>query len=186
MSNRWQSNMSFSMTRTNAPFSDRQALNPNSEINTAERFWEYTAKVSGGYILPFDVVASANYERRQGAPQSRQHQFTGGTAIRSIVLNLDPLGTIRLPSTNLVIGAYVGGTFRFLQCVQCELRDGQEPAVRLDVPGSEQYHPAADSPGRGDLQLLGSPKGLGYMCRESVAQGFSPAPAASRAALPGS
>lgn len=102
MSNRWQSNMSFSMTRHNSPFDDRQALNPNSEINTANRYWEYTGKVSGGYILPFDIVASANFERRQGIPQARQHQFTGGAAIRSIVLNVEPLGSIRLPSTNLV------------------------------------------------------------------------------------
>jgi hypothetical protein len=102
MSDRWQSNVSFSMTRHNSPFEDRQPLNPNSEINTANRYWEYTAKLSGGYVLPFDVVASANYERRQGLPQARQHQFTGGTAIRSIVLNVEPLGSIRLPSTNLV------------------------------------------------------------------------------------
>jgi hypothetical protein len=102
MSGRWQSNASFSMTRHNSPFDDRQALNPNSEINTANRYWEYTAKISGGYILPFEVIASANYERRQGLPQARTHQFTGGTAIRSIVLNVEPLGSIRLPSTNLV------------------------------------------------------------------------------------
>jgi hypothetical protein len=102
MSNRWQSNMSFSVTRADSPFDDRQPLNPNSEINTVNRSWEYTGKVSGGYILPFEIVASANYERRQGLPQARQHQFTGGTAIRSIVLNVEPLGSIRLPSTNLV------------------------------------------------------------------------------------
>jgi hypothetical protein len=102
MSNRWQSNMSFSVTRLNAPFDDRQPLNPNSEINTANDYWEYTGKVSGGYVLPFDIVASANFERRQGSPQARQHQFTGGAAISPIVLNVEPLGSIRLPSTNLV------------------------------------------------------------------------------------
>ena len=64
--------------------------------------WEYTTKISGGYILPFDIVASANFERRQGSPQARQHQFTGGAAIRSIVLNVEPIGSIRLPNTNLV------------------------------------------------------------------------------------
>jgi hypothetical protein len=102
MAANWQANLSLSFTRHDSLFDDRQSLNPNSEINSANRYWEYTTKVSGGYILPFDVVASANYERRQGLPQSRQHQFTGGQAIRSIVLNVDPLGTIRLPSTNLV------------------------------------------------------------------------------------
>ena len=53
-------------------------------------------------MLPWEIVASANFERRLGAPQSRQVQYTGGQTIRSIVLNTDPLGTIRLPSTNLV------------------------------------------------------------------------------------
>jgi hypothetical protein len=98
----WQANLSFSVTRHNSPFDDRQNLNPNSEINTANRYWEYTAKASGGYILPFEVVASANYERRQGTPQARQVQFTGGQTIRSIVLNVEPIGSIRLPTTNLI------------------------------------------------------------------------------------
>jgi hypothetical protein len=102
MANQWQMNLSYSLTKSDNPFSDRQNLNPNTLINTVEDFWEYTAKVSGGYILPFDVVASANFERRRGNPQSRQHQFGGGQTIRTIVLNTDPLGTIRLPSTNLV------------------------------------------------------------------------------------
>src|SRR4029453_16591158 len=102
LSGGWQLNGSVSFTRADADFADRQALNPNSEINTSERFWENTAKVWGGYVRPFEIVASANYERRLGAPQSRQVQYTGRTTIRSIVLNTDPLGTIRLPSTNLV------------------------------------------------------------------------------------
>ena len=102
MANRWQVNTSLSFTHHDAPFDDRQDLNPNTEINSGDNYWEYTAKMSGGYILPFDVVASANYERRQGNPQARTHQFTGGRTIRSIVLAVEPQGSIRLPSTNLV------------------------------------------------------------------------------------
>jgi hypothetical protein len=102
MSGGWQANFSLSFTKTDSVFDDRQPLNPNSEINTSQDYWEYTTKVSGGYILPWEIVASANFERRQGLPQSRQHQFTGGTTIASIVLNTDPLGTIRLPDTNLI------------------------------------------------------------------------------------
>ena len=37
---------------------------------------------SGGYMLPWEIVASANFERRLGAPQSRQVQYTGGQTIR--------------------------------------------------------------------------------------------------------
>jgi hypothetical protein len=101
MAQRWQSNVSLSFTKTDAPFDDRQALNPNSEINTAQDYWEYTTKVSGGYILPFEIIASANFERRQGLPQARTHQFRGGAAITSIVLNVETLCTIRLPRKNL-------------------------------------------------------------------------------------
>jgi Carboxypeptidase regulatory-like domain/TonB dependent receptor len=102
MNGNWQVNLSFSATKHNVPFSDRQALNPNSEINSAADYWEYTAKASGGYILPLTIVASANYERRQGDPQARTHQFAGGQTIRTIVLAVEPQGSIRLPSTNLV------------------------------------------------------------------------------------
>ena len=102
MSDRWQASASISFTQTDALFEDRQALNPNSEINTQQEYWEYTYKLSGGYILPYNIVASANVERRQGLPQARQHQFTGGTTIQSIVLNVEPLGTIRLPDTYLM------------------------------------------------------------------------------------
>ena len=98
----WQANLSFSATKHDSPYDDRQPLNPNSEINTANQYWEYTAKASGGYVLPFNIVASANYEHRQGGPQARQVQFTGGQTIRSIVLNVEPIGSIRLPSTNLI------------------------------------------------------------------------------------
>jgi hypothetical protein len=102
MANQWQMNTSLSFTKTDNPFDDRQNLNPNTLINTDQEYWEYTAKASGGYVFPFDLVASVNFERRRGLPQSRQHQFGGGATIRTIVLNTDPLGTIRLPSTNLV------------------------------------------------------------------------------------
>jgi hypothetical protein len=35
-------------------------------------------------------------------PQARQVLFTGGQAIRSIVSNVEPIGSLRLPSTNLL------------------------------------------------------------------------------------
>ncbi len=102
LSGSWQANVSFSATKLDAPFADRQALNPNAEINTGDDYWEITTKVSGGYTLPWGIVAAANYERRNGAPQARTVQFTGGQTIRSIVLNVERLGSIRLPTTNLV------------------------------------------------------------------------------------
>ena len=44
---------------------------------------------------------SATYERRSGTPQASNYQFAGGTTIRTIALNIEPLGTISLPPSNL-------------------------------------------------------------------------------------
>ena len=155
MSNRWQSNMSVSFTRTDTPFDDRQPLNPNSEINTANEYWEYTGKISGGYVLPYDIVASANFEVRQGLPQARQHQFAGGAAIRTIVLNVEPISSIRLPNTNLVDfrfakrmrigGAHtLEGRFDFFNVFNSNFVTGRNLRSGSTYSGTEQHHPAAN------------------------------------------
>jgi hypothetical protein len=97
----WQAAASVSATKANALFNDEQADNPNTEINTYNATWETTTKLSGGYTLPFDVILAATYERRSGTPQAPAAQFTGGRTITQIVLNIDPIGTIKLPATNL-------------------------------------------------------------------------------------
>ena len=97
----WQAAISFSATQADAFFADEQADNPNTEINTYNKTWETTAKISGGYTLPYEVVMSATYERRSGTPQASNFQFAGGNTIRTIALNIEPLGTISLPSSNL-------------------------------------------------------------------------------------
>ena len=101
ISSGWQAAASISATKADAPFTDEQADNPNTEINTYNATWETTTKLSGGYTLPFEVIMSATYERRSGTPQAAQAQFSGGQTITQIVLNIDPIGTINLPSTNL-------------------------------------------------------------------------------------
>jgi hypothetical protein len=98
----WQLMAAYSATKVHIPFPTRQAYNPNAEINVANNTWEKTAKISGAYTLPFDIIASANFEHRSGAPQARQVLLTGGTAIRSIVVNAEPLGSISLPDSNLL------------------------------------------------------------------------------------
>ncbi len=97
----WQMAVSYTATQADAFFSDEQADNPNTEINTYNKTWETTTKLSGGYTLPWDVVMSATYERRSGTPQASNYQFSGGTTIRTIALNIEPVGTISLPPTNL-------------------------------------------------------------------------------------
>jgi hypothetical protein len=94
---------SFTTTLANAPFGvDLQPLNPNSEINTGLHNWEQEVKISGSYVLPFQVLFSANYDYNRGLPQARQVLFTGGQVIRSLVVNVEPLGSLRLPGTHLV------------------------------------------------------------------------------------
>jgi hypothetical protein len=97
----WQAAASFSATRSNVPFVDEQPDNPNSEINTASNTWERTSKFSGGYTLPFEVIMSATYERRNGTALAPSAQFGGGQTITQIVLNTAPVGTISLPTANL-------------------------------------------------------------------------------------
>jgi hypothetical protein len=106
----WQINASYSDTKVNIPFTcgptnlltARCPLNPNIDFNAANRTWERTGKLSGAYTFPYEIIASANFEHRTSAPQARQVLFTGGRQIRSIVLNVEPLGTFSLPDTNLL------------------------------------------------------------------------------------
>ena len=81
-------------------FPNRCLTNPNQAFNTANHTREWQAKMSGAYNLPYGILASANYDIRSGAPQARQVLFTGGQSIRSIPLNVEPIGTICLPNTH--------------------------------------------------------------------------------------
>ena len=154
--------------RLDSPFDDRQPLNPNSEINTANEYL-------GVHRRRFQVVTfcrSTSSRRRtssagRGRPQARQHAVyrrrrrfdrSCSTSSRSAAFAFRArTSSTSVSRSGLRIGtaAHAGGAFRFLQRVQRELRDGQESAVGLDLPRSDQHHPAADSAGRGDVQLLG-------------------------------
>jgi hypothetical protein len=98
----WQFSVAYTATKKNLPFSQYLPFNPNAEINVADRTWEWTTKVSGAYTFAHGIIASANFENRSGAPQARQVLFTGGQQVRSIVLNVEPIGSRRLPSTNML------------------------------------------------------------------------------------
>jgi hypothetical protein len=114
----WQVGTSYSSTWIEVPIScgasgsglgsgtplvwypSRCLTNPNQAFNTANNTREWQAKVSGAYNLPYGIVASANYDIRSGGPQARQVLFTGGRTIRSIPLNVEPIGTFSLPNTH--------------------------------------------------------------------------------------
>jgi hypothetical protein len=119
----WQAAASFSATKSHIPFVDEQPDNPNSEINTATNTWERTSKFSGGYTLPFQVIMSATYERRNGQALAPSAQFTGGKTITQIVLNTAPIGSIHLPTANL-------WSMRFAK--RMRLRTGRSVEARFD------------------------------------------------------
>jgi hypothetical protein len=102
LANRWQFMASYSATKINAPFTRESDYNPNAEINTADHTWEWSAKVSGAYRLMYGITASANFDHRSGTPQARQVLFRGGRQIPTIVLNVEPIGSLRLPHTNIL------------------------------------------------------------------------------------
>lgn len=114
MSQGWQVMASFSATKKNIPLTvgltqsqvnsniyagDR---NPNSEINTRDDNWERTGKVSGAYTrLPLGITAAVNYEFRNGTPLARTVVLRGGTTIPNLVVNAEPIGSLRTPNYHL-------------------------------------------------------------------------------------
>jgi hypothetical protein len=122
LQNGWQFAMSYSATKKDIPFLNGASggflpeveaapFNPNAEINQADRTWEWQSKISGAYVWPADVMLSANFEHRSGIAWARQVLFTGGATIPSIVLNVEPIGTRRMPNVNL-LDLRVQKTFR--------------------------------------------------------------------------
>jgi outer membrane receptor protein involved in Fe transport len=101
LSRGWQFMASYSATKSDSPFPEEAEFTPNAEIYTANRSWEWLGKGSATYIFPADITVSVRYEHRSGAPQARQVLFRGGRQIPSIVLNVEPIGSIRLPNVNL-------------------------------------------------------------------------------------
>jgi len=101
LSRNWQFNGSYSSTLSHIPFgTGTQALTPNAEIFTSNFTREWLGRLSGAYIFPRAIVGSVIYEHRSGTPTARQVQFTGGKQIPNIVVNVEPIGSIRTPNVN--------------------------------------------------------------------------------------
>jgi hypothetical protein len=131
MSRRWQFLVSYGGTRNDfllprpADFSRAIPLyNPNVEINASNHTWEWVGKISGIYVLPFQVNLSANFNYQSGNPQARQVLVTGGRQIPNIVINAEPLGSISLPDT-AVMDARVEKMF--------SLWRGQRVSLRVNI-----------------------------------------------------
>jgi hypothetical protein len=136
MSHRWQVLAAYSITRVNNPLqATTDALtatqnviggdvNPNAEINTSARFWDWAAKLSGVYVFPKDISVSAQLQVDSGTPYARQVLFRGGVTIPSITLNVEPVSSRRLPDVTQ-LDMRVEKSFT--------LRPGQKLGVRMNV-----------------------------------------------------
>jgi hypothetical protein len=100
LANGWQVLASYSATRSDIPVPAESNINPNVEINTANRTWEWLFRASSAYVFPANVMLSANFEHRSGDVQARTVNLTGGGTIPSITVNAEPLGSLRLPNLN--------------------------------------------------------------------------------------
>ena len=89
----------------------------------------------GGYILPWDIVASANFERRMGDPQARNVQSPADrpsarssscrSAGKHSSADHEPGGFPVCQADAARRVAYARGAVRLLQRVQRQLRDGR-------------------------------------------------------------
>ena len=105
LANNWQFQASYSATKIDEPFPTLYTeafLDPNAEIFTGNRTWEWGARASGSYLFPHDILVSSNFEHRSGDPWARTFEFTGGRNVPSVLARVEPLGTRRLPHINLL------------------------------------------------------------------------------------
>jgi carboxypeptidase family protein len=108
LANRWQVQGSYTATKKNMQFVESgeqrptAPLTPNDEIFAKDQTWDWLAKVSGSVRLPFDILASENYQLISGPPRAAQVLLTGGRQVPSVVVNAEPLGSFRLPTVHMV------------------------------------------------------------------------------------
>jgi hypothetical protein len=106
LSNNWQLQASYTATKKHIPLTPNEdtfnTQDPNAEIFAADNTWEWLARVSGSYLFPYGIVASARFEHRSGMPWARTAILDGGTQIPNITVRVEPLGSQRLPNINLL------------------------------------------------------------------------------------
>jgi hypothetical protein len=103
LSRNWAVMASYSATKKDIPLgTGTSSYDPNTLQNVADKTWEWTGKVSGTYIFPHQLVASANLESRSGDVYGRQVLATGGLTIPSVLLTVEPVGTRQQPTINLL------------------------------------------------------------------------------------
>ena len=140
-------------------------FNPNEEIFRADNTWDWDAKLLASYNFPGDVLLSANFHHQSGEAYARQVRFEGGVTIPSITLNVEEIGTHRLPSVNLLTfrfekafrlqrNAEAGAPPRSAQRVEREHGDRKHAALGSRFPAAPGHHRAAPGGDQRDVHLL--------------------------------
>ena len=140
LANRWMMQASYSATKLNVPYVtnsmitsgsacigcvDLTTFDPNAEIFGSNRTWDYLTRLSGYYQLPYGVSAAVNYENRSNTRWARTQTFPNVPEIGTIVLRVEPIGSRKLPNTNLV-------NLRFEKSLR-GLAPGHKIAVRMNM-----------------------------------------------------
>jgi hypothetical protein len=100
-SDRWQ--MLIGYTVSKADVQTDSVANPNAMINArGPVFFDRTHvfKLTGSYILPYDVLVSGNFRTQTGVPVTRQVRFTLNQG--SVTVNAEPRGEERLDNLTTV------------------------------------------------------------------------------------
>jgi outer membrane receptor protein involved in Fe transport len=102
LSKHWQALASFLGTHRNVWISGI-AQTPNDTFFPKDETWERTFRVAGSYQAPLGILGSMMYEYQSGMATARTALFrTGLTQLASLTLRMEPVGSERLPATNLV------------------------------------------------------------------------------------
>jgi carboxypeptidase family protein len=133
LSNHWQMMASYSATKLNEPFQEDSNLSPIADLQggsggvtagaAPQHYWEWLGRVSGAYIFPHDISLALNYDHRSGAAQAREI-LVNAPQSGSTLINAGPIGSLRLPNTN-VVDFRIEKTFR--------LRNQQKIAGRINL-----------------------------------------------------
>jgi hypothetical protein len=104
LSNGWQFLGSYSATKKNIPFVEGSALNPNTEINTADNTWTWIGKLSGSYVFPKEILGGMSYSIRNGARTARTVlvRAPAGASIPTLVVNAEPIGSLTLENVGIL------------------------------------------------------------------------------------
>ena len=161
LANRWSMQASYSFTQIHDPLPDNTAggtgafnantKDPNAEIFAEDNTKESQVRISGSYMMPWDIQLSGNYQLRNGAYWARTAVFRGGVTIPSITLRVEPRDANEYPSIHLTDFRVEkrhqawgcedpGVAFQCLQPVQHRHGHCSNGCVRADLRYRDRHH----------------------------------------------